>query len=246
MNRFTRYTGLILTIIIMAIASCREDNDENNNNIPQTGTVTDVDNNTYPTVKIGNKWWTTTDLQVKHYRNGTSIMLSDQDSAAWVNDSIGLYCNVVDDIQTKVGIFYNWNAVNSANGLAPEGWHVATDEDWKELERHLGMNTIESDLPGWRGSDQGDKLKIPAPAGWTVYGSVWGTNASGFSAEAKGCRMFNSSWGWPRIGATGFWWSATQYSESEAYYRHLDYKKSNVYRASGEKHYGFAVRCVKD
>jgi uncharacterized protein (TIGR02145 family) len=245
MNRFIQYAGAVVTVLILAFASCKDD-DNDKEKLQETGTVTDIDNNTYRTVKIGNSWWMAEDLQVKHYRNGMSVTLSDDDSTGWVNDSIGLCCTAEDDIQNKIGIFYNWNAVHNTNGLAPAGWHIPSDDEWKELEQSLGMNAAEASASGWRGSDEGDQLKVAGPSGWTTYGSVWGTNKSGFSAEAKGCRMFYAGWAQPKIGAAGFWWTASEYSGDAAYYRYLDKKNSNIYRSSGEKTYGFAVRCVKD
>lgn len=38
----------------------------------------------------------------------------------------------------KYGYLYNWYAVNDENGFAPEGWHVATADDWYELIAYMG------------------------------------------------------------------------------------------------------------
>jgi uncharacterized protein (TIGR02145 family) len=32
------------------------------------------------------------------------------------------------------GKLYNWYAVNDPRGLAPEGWHVASDDEWTQLD----------------------------------------------------------------------------------------------------------------
>ena len=56
---------------------------------------------------------------------------------------------------------YNWYAVNDPRGLAPEGWHVPTDQEWTALEKALGENPMKST---W---------------GWDEKGN--GTNSSGFS-----------------------------------------------------------------
>lgn len=213
--------------------------------IPETGTVTDIEGRIYKTVKIGNQWWMAEDLGVTKYRNGNyipEIGKAPQDSTLWKNDTAGAYC-------INVGYFYNWYAIsNDSNAIAPEGWHIPTDNEWKELEMHLGMSPAEVDKLKWRGTHEGEKLKVKAkaPGCWTEYGTVWDTNESGFTALSKGCRLFNGVFGEPGQGRAGFWWSASEGSDRDAYYRHLDYKNANVFRYYGPKNYGFAIRCVKD
>ena len=58
------------------------------------------------------------------------------------------------------GYLYNWYAVNDPRNIAPEGWHIPGDAEWKVLEEYLGMSTDDADHMSWRGSDQGNKLKI--------------------------------------------------------------------------------------
>ena len=100
---------------------------------------------------------------------------------------------------------------------------------------------------GWRGTDEGDKMKSEGNSGWTNFSGVWGTNTSGFTALSGGCRLFNGVWGNPGLFATGFWWTKSESPDhTQSYYRYLDYKKSGVYRSLCDKKYGFSVRCVKD
>jgi len=54
------------------------------------------------------------------------------------------------------GRVYFWKALSS---VCPTGWHVPSDDEWKELEMYLGMSQVEADKDGWRGTDEGDKLK---------------------------------------------------------------------------------------
>ena len=175
-------------------------------------------------------------------------MPTDPDSS-WANTKKGSYCKYFNDDNNAAiyGLLYNWYAVADTGNIAPIGWHIPTDDEWKELEKHLGMSQTDADKVNWRGSDEGDKMKIHAPYGWTRYGSIWATNESGFTALAGSCRLFNGIWGDPGTFATGFWWSASQHtSNNQAWYRYLDYKKSNVFRYYGSKNYGMSVRCVKD
>lgn len=237
------YLYFIIISSLFAVTSCNDKPEEKP--AQETGTVTDIEGHVYQTVKIGNQWWMAEDLKVTKYRNGYSIQTTN-DTTEWENDTAGMYCDKKNNNQVVIGKYYNWNAINNANKLAPEGWHIPTDDEWKELEQSMGMSPAESANQGWRGTNEGDKLKIKGPEGWTQSGNVWGTNESGFTALATGCRLFNFKPGDPGYAATGFWWSSTAHAENNAWYRYLDYKKSNVFRSHCLRGYGYSVRCVKD
>ncbi|MEO8149686.1 MAG: fibrobacter succinogenes major paralogous domain-containing protein [Bacteroidia bacterium] len=230
-----------MALLIMLAPGCKEDS--KTTPALETGTVTDIDNNVYKTVKIGNQWWMAENLKVKKYRNGNLIPQS-QASTDWVNITPA-YC-LYDNNAAAPGLLYNWYAVTDTNNLAPAGWHIPTDEEWKTLEMSLGMSQAEADKFSWRGINEGEKLKIEAPLGWTRYGDVWAKNESGFTALAGGCRLFNGVWADPGLFATGFWWAATEHNDNESYYRYLDYKNADVFRSHVSKNYGMSIRCVKD
>lgn len=209
------------------------------------GTVTDVEGNVYQTIKIGDQWWMAENLKVTKYRDSSLILKVTTDTGKWNNDTVGA-CSVYDLPAETPGLLYNWHAVNNSKGLAPVGWHVPTDEEWKQLEKYLGMTQEEADKINFRGVDEAGKLKKDGVDAWVPYGNVWSTNESGFTALAGNCRMFDGRWGFPTdLKSTGFWWSSTEQGD-EAWYRHLDYKKTTVFRYYGPKTYGFSVRCVKD
>lgn len=119
-------------------------------------TVTDIDGNTYKTIQIGNQRWMAENLKVTRYRNGTAIptVTSNTD---WFNLTTGAYCNY-DNSTSDAAIYgrlYNWYAVNDSRNIAPTGWHVPSDEEWKTLEKYLGMSQSEADDTGWRGTNEG-------------------------------------------------------------------------------------------
>lgn len=209
----------------------------------ETGTVTDNQSNIYTTVKIGEQWWMTENLKTNKYNDGSAVEHLEADTALWANNITGAYCN------GAYGLLYNWYAVNSTtHSITPTGWHIPTDEDWKKLEQHLGMSADDANKINWRGTIEGEKLKLTGVNNWLPYQDVWATNESGFSAQAGNCRLFNGKGGDPiGSGYMGFWWSDTETSNTtQAWYRYLDYKNANVFRFYGPKTYGFSVRCIKD
>jgi uncharacterized protein (TIGR02145 family) len=238
--------GAILYVLLFMAFGC-ETADEP---VPviETGTVSDVEGNVYQTVKIGDQWWMAENLKVKKYRNGNIIPVITTSNPDWSNATAGAYCyyeSNPDNIDSY-GLLYNWLTLNDTNKLAPEGWHIPTDEEWKTLEQHVGMSPSESDRAGWRGTNEGDKIKIKEHLGWSAYGNEWPTNESGFTALAGSCRLPSGVFGQPGLKSTGFWWSLSEIQGTDAWYRYLDYKNSNVFRSHDSKSYGFSVRCVKD
>lgn len=232
---------LLIGLILLFMNSCKDDN--NPTPVKETGTVTDVDNNVYQTIKIGNQWWMAENLKVTKFRNGNMIRNA-QSNADW-NDTVAAYC-LYDNNSNAPGLLYNWYAVNDKVGIAPHGWHIPTDEEWKTLEKYLGMSQTEADKLSWRGNNEAANLKMESPNGWSIFENIWSTNESKFTALAGGCRLFNGTWADPGLFATGFWWTSTSHPDNEAYYRYLDYKSSQIFRSHVPSNYGMSVRCVKD
>jgi uncharacterized protein (TIGR02145 family) len=77
------------------------------------GTLTDIDGNVYPTVKIGNQVWMAANLKVKHFNNGDPIPLVTNDSA-WAALTTPGMCWYLNNIVNKsiYGGLYNWYFVN--------------------------------------------------------------------------------------------------------------------------------------
>ena len=95
------------------------------------------------TVKIGTQIWMTRNLDIDHYRNGDLIPeVTDQDE--WVNLTSGAWCCYDNDPANSeiYGKLYNWFTVNDPRGLAPDGWHIPTDTEWKTLAGFLGGEAV--------------------------------------------------------------------------------------------------------
>ncbi|MFC2152441.1 FISUMP domain-containing protein [Bacteroidota bacterium] len=203
---------------------------------PQTGTLTDIEGNVYNTIKISEQWWMAENITVTKYNDGNEIPLIDN-NVDWSNLPTPGYCYYDDDISYKelYGVLYNWYVVET-NKLCPEGWHVPSNEEWVTLELTLGMDTSVVNDIGYRGTDEGDKLK--SSSGWFNNGN--GTNESGFKALPGGYR--NSATGSFDISGRlygSFWTSSTAA-------RVVTYNNSLISKTYLYKSVGVSVRCLED
>ncbi len=212
-------------------------------NFTISGTVTDIDGNVYHYITIGTQTWMVENLKTTRYRNGDAIQNA-TDNTAWSNLTIGAYCNYDNNSSnaTTYGRLYNWYAVNDSRNIAPAGWHVPTDNEWKILEMYLGMTQQQADATGWRGTDEGNKLKEAGNSHWASPSA--GTNSSGFTALPGGCRYSNGTFG--DVGNYGYWWSSSEYDATLAWLRGMYYDNAYVSRSNYVKKVGFSIRCVRD
>jgi len=210
-----------------------------------TGTVTDIDGNIYLTIKIGEQWWMMENLKVTHYRNGDPI-LYEPDDYSWTAITIGAYCEYNNDVAygDAYGRLYNWYAVGDSRNIAPEGWHVPTDDEWKQLEMYLGMSQATADGTLWRGVNEGGKLKETGTMHW-LDPNYAATNVYGFTALPGGSRHYMTGY-FSFLGAGSPFWLATEYDGGSAWMRNLANNHGDIYRNYTSKSQGFAVRCVKD
>ncbi|NQV15486.1 fibrobacter succinogenes major paralogous domain-containing protein, partial [bacterium] len=211
-----------------------------------TGTVTDIDGNTYQTIIIGDQEWMMENLKVSHYQDGTSIPTG-YSSSQWANLNSDAYAIYSDNesIAVDYGYLYNWYAVENNQGIAPEGWHIPTDDEWKILEAYLGMSTAEADQTGFRGTDEGGQLKEIGFNHWNDP-NTGATNESNFSALPGGFRRGNDDGNYIYLGNRGYFWSLTEDGAQYSWVRILFNNSSEVYRSSDFKQTGLSVRCIKD
>jgi uncharacterized protein (TIGR02145 family) len=171
------------------------------------------------TIKIGSQVWTKKNLRVFKFRNGEHIPIV-QDRDEWYSKRSSAMCINPDNGEC----YYNWYAVIDPRGLAPEGFHVPSDEEWNELVNHLGGNQV-----------AGQYLKSQKK--WD------GDNSSGFKSLPAGYR--NSSGNFYDLGNYGYWWSSSP-SGGNAIFRYLYSGYSNVTRNHSGPQNGFSVRLIKD
>ncbi|MCP4090659.1 MAG: hypothetical protein GY746_12865, partial [Gammaproteobacteria bacterium] len=199
----------------------------------QTGSVTDIDGNTYNTVVIGTQEWMAENLRTTKYQNGDAIP-NVTEGNEWVYLTTGAFCWYDNDNQHEniYGKLYNWYAVADNRNICPTGWHMPIDAEWTVLTDYLGGDII-----------AGGKMKEVGTTHWSSP-NEGATNSSGFSGLPGGYRNYNGNF--TSLGFSGNWWSATEDDASTAWYRYLDYYLANVFRFYNGKEDGLSCRCVRD
>ena len=229
----------IVVFLMLGLQACKKDT--NTTIVLEYGTVNDVDGNTYKTVKIGEQWWMCENLSVKHFKDGSEIpYVENGDQVTWANATEPAYSFINDSIY---GCLYNNFAVQDARKLAPAGWHIPSDEEWKTLEKNLGISEEQSNLFAWRGTNEAELLLIKKSEGWPNGTLPYGLDSYAFTLLPAGCRLYN---GELTSGFNAFFWTSTSAANGKGYYRYFDYQKKNIFRQTTYPQYGMSIRCVKD
>ena len=208
--------------------------------------IADVEGNTYNTVPIGTQIWMAENLKTTKFNDNTSIPII-TDNTLWENATSSAYCWYANDGPTNkpiYGAIYNFYTVATGK-LCPTGWRVPSDADFQTLESFLGMDPLQLNSYGWRGTNQGAKMKNTT--GWAT--GMNGTNTSGWSALPGGYR-YGLSGVFNDIGLLTYWWSSTG-DAVNAIYRRLDGVDSTgvvmnkIYRSGVVFTGGKYIRCVR-
>jgi uncharacterized protein (TIGR02145 family) len=195
-----------------------------------TSGVKDIDGNNYKTVRIGVQTWMSENLDVSRFRNGDSIP-EVKSAEEWIKsgkEGKPAWCYISNNPENrkKFGKLYNWYAETDPRGLAPKGWHAASDDEWAKLISYLGGG-------------------IPAALKIRLTGlSETGVDPNGFSGAPGGCRNnFGVFYG---TDSFGYWWSTTENNSSSGWMYVLNYVKCDINSFDKNKIYGASVRCIQD
>lgn len=238
---------IYLILIMFLMLACTENNSDSDTeeyiNVDETsGTFIDSrDKKEYKWVKIGKQIWMAENLAYLPFVSSPESDNLDKPHF-FVYGYNGTDVNAAKSTNnySEYGVLYNWPAAQIS---CPVGWHLPTDEEWKELEIQLGMSVEQANehvSPFYRGTDQG--LKMKTAWGWHNNGN--GNNVSRFSGLPSGFRFVNGSYSY--IEGFGYWWSSSDALSSSAWGRGLGYNNGCVIRNSFNKRNGLCVRCIKD
>jgi len=215
---------------------CNNGIDENCNGL--------IDENCIPSVTICNQTWMLKNLDVSRYRNG-DLIPEVQDATTWSNLTTGAWCYYENNTAygTVYGKLYNWYAVNEPRGLAPAGWHVASDAEWNKLVKCLDPGADTNCITCDQSSIAGGFMKEAGTVHW-LDPNLGATNSSGFTALPQGFRFTDGIFNW--LGWYCDYWTSTFNNYSLVFFRVLSFNHGAIFRATTQKSMGFAVRCIKD
>ena len=111
----------------------------------KAGMVTDIDNNSYLTISIGDQEWMVENLNVTRYNDNTEID-SVTLNQSWAESTAGAWCYYDNNpnYNYPYGKLYNWHAVKTGK-LCPTGWHVPSDMGLDDTDRLFRRSEC-----GWR------------------------------------------------------------------------------------------------
>ncbi len=180
------------------------------------------DNQKYTSIEIGNQVWFAENLK---YEAIEGSFCYDQDTM----------------MATTYGRLYSHK---SAMHSCPEGWHLPSDEEWKELELSIGMPKVSVDSMDLRGTTEAGKIKQVGKSSWGIITSNV-TNETGFSALAAGdyTPAFTDYY---NLNFSTTFWTSTEFDDATAYTRRLFNHTDKIRRINFNKEFGYSVRCIKD
>jgi len=187
----------------------------------------DLDNNYYPAIKIGDLLWTTKNFQCTKFSDGTAIpVVSAED---WpTNTDPGRVLGTCHFFYGRH--FYSWQCVDPtySKTLAPDGWRVATYDDWSALISLGG----EAPAQALRAQQTWQETAIP----------VVQNNASGMSIFSTG--YIEPGADWVEGSERSYLWAPRD--GTDAYTMRLEYDSQDADLLAASEAAGMCVRLVKD
>ena len=225
-----------------------------------TSSITDIDNNVYQTVQIGNQCWMKENLRTTRYADGTSISLG---SSTSTSTPYRYYPNCDSNNVNIYGYLYNWfaimnNSPSSTNnpsgvqGICPDGWHVPSNAEWTQMTDYVSSQT-----QFLCNSPTNISKSLASNTGWSnssntcaVGNNQSSNNTTGFTAFPAG---YYGSTGCQSFGRYASFWTSTEngpeisFPISGVYNPYMNYNDGYVWNSTPDvKSSGNSIRCVKD
>ena len=205
---------------------------ENNGKIDCNELVKYTNIDLFKAKQIDDIEWMVYNLDIDTFRNGDKIpeVQTDEEWTLAGHTGRPAWCYFNNNpCNVKYGKLYNFHAIEDPRGLAPEGWRIASDEDWVNLTRFIGDK------------DAGYKLK--SKTGWFNNGN--GGDVFGFDAKPNGMRYYGGHFLY--YGTYAYYWTGSSVVVEHAHLRYMreDYT-DRIFATIAKKGAGMSVRCIKD
>ena len=215
--------------------------------------VKDVDGNSYDAVRIGKQVWMQTDLRTKHYQDGSAVPHQIHVDGKW-NDNDFSYTEPFWAEEYMYGelCLYNWPAVSDPRGLCPDGWRVATKQDWDALETYLGADT--SYVKGDNPKHIAKALSSAQWPDWPEYEEYLDKkeHVVGYEPTSTNNATGFSAFPWPYFDGRHYggiifaaYWTPNAISKSKAWAVKIHGNGATLNIKPDEKGYYYMVRCVR-
>lgn len=128
----------------------------------------------------------------------------------------------------RYGRLYTWESARRACQSLGPGWRLPTDDEWRQLAKHYGGVSEDSD-------DRGK----------AAYKALLAEGSSGFNALLGGGRSEDGKYA--RLEAHGFYWTTSEIDAASGWFYNFGRGGLALHRQSGgEKQSAFSVRCVRE
>jgi len=198
-------------------------------------TMTDSrDNKEYKITTIGNQVWMAENLAYLPAVSSAAEFAADASHyGVYGYEGNDVDAAKAEDNYATHGVIYNGYVVVNED-VCPSGWHVPTDDEWKELEMAVGISADDiGDLGVNYGAESIAKLLS------TSWGG--GTDDFGFNVLQSG-RLYNNTFS--ALDVKAFLWSKTLEDETNLIYRIMT--SNGIKRNKKTFSNGYSIRCVKD
>lgn len=150
-------------------------------------------------------------------------------------------CDAMSDI---FGRYYDWEEAQTA---CPDGWRLASDEDWGKVAEKYGDTSVPgSDYEGLAG-DLLENLYFNGTRMWEYWREVNVTNAAGLSVMPVGyASVEDGEYDFNYVYEYAAFWTSDEYG-GNGVLRYIVAGYDTVYWGALPKtDFGFSVRCVRD
>ncbi len=117
----------------------------------------------------------------------------------------------------------------------PAGWRVPSEEDWRALERRIGLSDADLEKERGRGEPHGRRLKFGGDTGFNVRYSGWIDPHRADSSRA--------------MGRNAAYWTSTAAPPDDvsatAWHRDVATDRNSIWRSPVNVTYWLSVRCVR-